>query len=152
MEDKEMLDRVEKRAIQDAKGREIPDPQPVAIPAGFRRPESLMDQIRRLTRNDLRLMMGSDEAETFEESEDFDIDDDSFDPSSPYEEVFDPVLGRGITLEEFRQNHAVYEERFLKAEEEAYKVYERSEALRARPKAAPAPSSEGPKKKVDKEE
>lgn len=119
----------------DEKGRELPDPNPVAIPAGFKRPETLAEQVRRLVRSArLAELAESQGMETFEESEDFEVDDDMFDPSSPYEEVFDPVLGRGITLDEFRRNEAVYRQRFLEADRRAYAEMERSEALRARPK------------------
>lgn len=119
----------------DEQGREVPDPQPIAIPAGFREPETLEQRIRRLVRSEqFSASMDSQGFETFEESEDFEIDDDMFDPESPYEEVFDPVLGRGITMDEFHKNEAVYRERFLKADQEAYKAMEVSDALRARRK------------------
>lgn len=120
----------------DENGREIPDPIAVEVPAGFKRPETLQEQIRRLVRSEQFNQSVSEQGmETFEEAEDFEIDDDMFDPHSPYEEVFDPILGRGITLQEFHENQGVYEKRFIKAEQEAYKKMELSEALRARPKA-----------------
>lgn len=120
----------------DDKGREVPDPNPLEIPVGFKRPESLAEQVRRLVRSEqLSQSVQAQGFETFEESEDFEIDDDMFDPSSPYEEVFDPVLGRGITLDEFRRNEAVYAQRFMKAEQSAHEEMLRSEALRARYKA-----------------
>lgn len=117
------------------KGQEVPDPRPIEIPAGFKRPETLAEQVRRLVRSEaLALEAQNAGMETFEEAEDFEIDDDMFDPSSPFEEVFDPVLGRGITLEEFRQNEAVYRQRYMEADERAYREMELSDALRARPK------------------
>lgn len=141
----------------DDQGREIPDPRPVEIPLGFDRPETLADQVRRLIRSEeLRKLAESQEMETFEDSEDFDIDDEMFDPQSPYEEVFDPVLGRGITLDEFRRNEAVYRQRYLEAENRAHTVMVESEALRAIPRAEPsgqapegpdAPQAEQPKDK-----
>lgn len=124
----------------DEKGREVPDPQPVAIPAGFKRPETLAEQVRRLVRSEKLAQDAADQGfETFEESEDFEIDDDMFDPSSPYEEVFDPVLGRGITLDEFRRNEAEYQRRFIEADKKAYEQMERSDALRGRYRS-PRPS------------
>lgn len=127
----------------DSYGNEIPDQQPVSIPAGFQRPERLEDQIRRLIRNAIA-DQDRDKVETFEEAEDFDIDDDMFDPQSPYEEVFDPVLNRAITLEEFQKNEEVYRQRYVDAEMRAYELMEASQALRARPKPVPAEQS-GPK-------
>ncbi|WMC01491.1 hypothetical protein [Microvirus D_HF4_329] len=136
----------------DEQGREIPDAQPVAVPAGFKRPETLQEQIQRLIRSDKLAQMASDQGmETFEESEDFDIDDDMFDPSSPYEEVFDPVLGRGITLDEFRKNEAMYQQRYLDAEEKAYQAYQVSNALRARPKSEDKKPSRAASERVSSE-
>lgn len=89
---------------QDDKGHEVPDPNPLAIPAGFRRPETLAEQVRRLIRTDPSLIAGSDEVETFDDANDFDIGDD-FDPSSPWETVYDPELGREISPAEY-QEHA----------------------------------------------
>lgn len=141
---------LQKLKFLDEQGREIPDPKPVAIPAGFRVPESLEARIARLIRKDISDKAAMQGMETFEEAEDFDIEDDMFDPSSPYEEVFDPVLGRGITLQEFNANEAIYRKRYLEAEQKAYAEMERSEALRARPKGAlqpvgPPAEQSGPK-------
>lgn len=135
----------------DKNGHEIPDDQPVEIPAGFKVPETLAEQIKRLVRSEefSRYVEGQG-AETFEESEDFEVSDDMFDPHSPYEEVFDPTLGRGITLQEFQENAEVYKKRFLEAEERAYEAMHVSDALRARPKPAeqsgPKAGQEEPKK------
>lgn len=140
---------LERFKFLDEKGREIPDPSPVSVPAGFKVPESLEQRIARLIRKDLSEQADQQGMETFEEAEDFDIDDDMFDPQSPYEEVFDPQLGRGITLAEFNANEAIYRERYIKAQQKAFDELDRSDALRGRRRGAgvsPAPSSEGPKK------
>lgn len=72
------------------RGREIPDPTPVAMPIGFKRPEALVDQIRRFVRRELSESAAGHGYETFEESDDFDIeDDDDYDPQSPWELNFD---------------------------------------------------------------
>lgn len=138
--------------------REELDPNPMEIPAGFKRPETLAEQIRRLVRSErFNEQMDANENDTFEEAEDFDIEDDMWDPSSPFEEVFDPVLQRGITIDEFRRNEPIYQKRYLEAEAAAYEAMEKSEALRARPKKEPgagqrpAETSEGPKPDSGKE-
>jgi hypothetical protein len=122
----------------DETGAEILDPTPIAIPLGMERPETMAEMIRRLAPDIIQRMTGQ-EAETFEESEDFDVNDDFFDPTSPYEEVFDPVLGRSITYDEFKKNEAIYKERYAQAdanaEEAAYQAFVHSQALRARYKA-----------------
>lgn len=77
---------------------EQPDPNPVAIPSGFKRPETLEERIRRLVRSErFAQEMDSQGMETFEEANDFDIPDDPVDPSTPYEPFFDPALGTEVT-------------------------------------------------------
>lgn len=130
-------DRLDIFKWQDKDGNEVPDGQPLEIPAGFKVPESLADQIKRLIYNpEFQDYVRGEGAETFEESEDFEIDDDMFEPSSPYEEVFDPTLGRGITAAEFRENHAIYKQRYEEALDRAEDALHVSDALRARYKKA----------------
>lgn len=124
--------------------REETDSQPMEIPAGFRKPESMEEMVQRLVRRQVSEAAEARGDETFEESEDFEIDD-MFDPSSPYEEVFDPVLNRGITLDEFRKNEAVYRQRYEDANDKAWEQLELSDALRARKRKpdAPVPPPDG---------
>ena len=71
-------------------GHEILSDKPVSIPQGFKIPESLSDQIKRLVQHEkFRDAMGNAESDTFAEADDFDVGDD-YDPYSPYETVFDP--------------------------------------------------------------
>lgn len=75
----------------DEHGREMPDPTPIAPPVGYNRQPSLAEQIRAMVRSErLRQEAEAQGFETFEEADDFDVGDD-LDPSSPYEEVFDPL-------------------------------------------------------------
>lgn len=114
----------------DGNGWEIPDPTPVAMPVGFKRPETLAEQVRRLVRTTISREAAEAGAETFEESEDFDIPDDPVDPSTPFEEWYDPVLDRGITAQEFNQNFETYRNRYVQAQDRAYQELELSDALR----------------------
>lgn len=125
----------------DEHGREVLSSEKLALPLGYKKPESLAEQIQRLVVRQLSDQAQAEGFDSFEESEDFDIGDDPPDPSSPYEEFFDPVLGRGITHEEFRQNWPIYRERFLKAEMAAYEQMDRSDALR-RPFREPPPAEQ----------
>lgn len=84
----------------DGEGREIPDPNPMEIPAGMKRPETLAEQVQRLVRTSISNHAAMNGMESFEEAEDFDIEED-FDPSTPYEVEFDPVLGRDLTPADF---------------------------------------------------
>lgn len=66
------------------RGEEVPDDTPVALPVGFKAPESLQDQIRRLIHTELSNQAQDAGMETFEEADDFEVGDD-YDPHSPYE-------------------------------------------------------------------
>jgi len=70
-------------------GREMPDPQPHTPSIKARRAASIRDHVVDVVRSEqFRRLMEESGEETFEEADDFDIDDD-FDPSSPYEEFFE---------------------------------------------------------------
>lgn len=59
----------------DLAGREINDPNPVFIPA-LNRPLSLQDQIKRVLRTELSQQASAQGFETFEDADDFEVDDD----------------------------------------------------------------------------
>lgn len=114
----------------DKEGREVPDPNPMEIPAGMKRPETLAEQVQRLVRHSISAHAELHGMETFEEADDFDIDED-FDPSTPYEVDFDPVIGREITPADFMnpEKRAFLREEYLKAERNAIRAEERQEAI-----------------------
>lgn len=68
----------------DEKGRELPDPTPIAMPVGYHKPEPLIEQIRRLVKNELSRKAEADGFESFEEADDFDTGEDA-ELRSPYE-------------------------------------------------------------------
>lgn len=71
-------------------GLETPDPTPVAPPVGYIKQPSMFQQMRDLIRSErLAAIAESQGAETFEQADDFDVGED-YDPTSPYEEHFDP--------------------------------------------------------------
>nr|QJB20129.1 MAG: hypothetical protein [Microvirus sp.] len=58
-------------------GSEIPDPIPMAPPVGFKKSPSVTEMIRNQVRSELlRAEAAKGGAETFEEADDFDVDDD----------------------------------------------------------------------------
>lgn len=129
---------------QNARGHEVPDPTPLEIPAGFKRPETLQEQIKRLIRGSLSEYAEMHGHETFEEAEDFEVDDD-FDPSSPFEVFFDPVIGKEITLEEFQKNQDRYAKEVRVKTENFWRVRELEERIAGRGAGvSPAPSSSEP--------
>lgn len=77
--------------VHDDMGRELPDPVPMAPPIGWFKQPSMFDQVRQMVRGEhLRMYAEAQGAETFEEAQDFDVDDEMF-PVSPYEGDFEPM-------------------------------------------------------------
>lgn len=112
---------------------EVPNPTPVAPPVGYKRQPSLTEQIRAMVRSEaLRQAAEAEGVETFEEADDFEVDD--YDPTSPYEEVFDPV-------EDLRRARA-YEAR-IREEADARDAADRP------PVASPSPADPLPAPKDD---
>lgn len=66
-------------------GREYLDPKPIEWPVGVGVPESLEQKIARMVRTSVSDHARSHGAETFEEADDFDIEDPEQLPGSPHE-------------------------------------------------------------------
>lgn len=115
-------------AVLDKRGHELLDKKPVAMPVGFKRPETLAEQVQRLVRRQVSEYAAAQGRETFEESEDFDVDDE-FDPRTPYEAEFDPILGREVTPAEVVANPGVYARRIVDAERRASEAEARLRAI-----------------------
>lgn len=74
-------------------GELIPDPVPIAPPIGYVKHPSMVEIVRDMVRSEkLKQLAEEAGAETFEESEDFDIPDDPVQMESPYENEFDPPV------------------------------------------------------------
>lgn len=72
-------------------GKEYPDPVPMAPPIGYQAPPTLMEMIRTMIASEaLKASLAEQGFETFEESDDFEIEDDPIDPLTDYERVFEP--------------------------------------------------------------
>lgn len=74
-------------------GSEILSSIPMAPPVGYKRQPTMVEHIRDMVRSE-RLRQEAEAAgmETFEESEDFDVDEDDPDPHSQWENEFDPPI------------------------------------------------------------
>lgn len=73
-------------AEYDERGREIMDQTPLEVPLNFRPPLTLAEEIRRMVRRELSQAAEASGMESFEESDDFEIDDDDdLEFVSPYE-------------------------------------------------------------------
>lgn len=74
-------------------GAEIHDPTPIAPPIGYIKQPPLHQLIREMVRSEhLRQAADAMDQGSFEEEDDFEIDDE-VDPESPWEENFDPLKG-----------------------------------------------------------
>lgn len=104
------------RAKFDERGNEIPDPTPVAIPSGFRRPPTLQEQIRALVRHERYIAgVNNGEIESIEEADDFDVDDEEF-PASRWEFEADEQDLRALVRHE--TNRVKREEKLREAAEQ----------------------------------
>lgn len=72
----------------DDDGSEIMDDTPVALPVRFKRVNNEYERFREIIRQELSRQADNAGWESFEDSDDFDCDDD-FDPQSPYEMEFE---------------------------------------------------------------
>lgn len=83
--------RVKAQHLKYDQDGELMDPTPMAPPIGYKKSPSITEQIRSMIRGErLRQEAEAEGYESFEEADDFEIGDD-FDPTSPYEEVFEPM-------------------------------------------------------------
>lgn len=72
----------------DSLGREIPDPTPLELSPGQARPETIQEMMQRLIRTHLSQAAQDAGEESFEEANDFDIEDEDFDDVlTTYEEM-----------------------------------------------------------------
>lgn len=82
---------VERFPTHDAEGRELPDPVPMAPAVGFVQNPSMFDVMRDMIRGErLRAYAELQGSETWEEAQDFSVDEDEF-PTSPFEGEFEPM-------------------------------------------------------------
>lgn len=84
---------VSERVILDDKG-EYPDPTPMSPPLGYKKQPSMVQLMREMiASNDLRKAAEAAGMETFEEADDFTVDDPEGDMvDSPHENEFDPPV------------------------------------------------------------
>lgn len=104
------------------KRKEVLDPTPVAIPLKYTRMSRHNETIRQMIRSELSRVAEDAGHETFEEADDFEIDD--LDPTSPYEQEFE-----GLPVRELKAR--------LEASKEPPKVEETLETLAAPPTKPP---------------
>lgn len=133
------------RSVLTADGKENPDSVPLAPTIKGGRALSIRENVLNIVRSEqFRKAMEEQGQETFEDADDFDVDDD-YDPTSPYEEFFE---GEYEQLRQARIEQAAEERRQKRrgrkpAPPEAEKLVERDQKRTPEP----APRSEsGPAK------
>lgn len=74
------------------KGRFLPDPKPVEVPAGMRQPETLAQMMARMVDGKISQMAAQRGFETADEAADFDIEDDDMSVvDSRYQQMADEI-------------------------------------------------------------
>lgn len=121
-------DRYIPRANLSPTGGEINDGRSMAIPSGFKRPETLQEQIRRLVRSDPTLFRQDDDDESFEEADDFDVEDD-IEVTSPFEMFFDPTVGRDVSAQFFHDNEKQIRAAYQRQQQQRLREAERDRFL-----------------------
>jgi hypothetical protein len=72
-------------------GKEYGDPVPLEPPVGYQPPPDIMVMVQQMIANErFRAKLAEEAYETFEEADDFLIDDDPLEPLTEYERVFYP--------------------------------------------------------------
>lgn len=62
----------------NALGQELPDDTPLEVPSGMRRPLTLQEQIQNAVRGALSAAAARQESETFDEANDFEVEDEEW--------------------------------------------------------------------------
>lgn len=80
------------RAVLGPDGKEYVSSRPVEAPIGLRVPRSTVEVMRDMIRREMSAAAETSGFETWEEADDFDVEDDPMDPHTPYEAIFDGPL------------------------------------------------------------
>lgn len=115
------------------RGEEILDPTPIALPVGFTRPRSLQDTMKKLVQDELiRRDLQAHEIETFEEADDFDVEEQDPLESTPYEDCFEPAIP-GLAAREQEIRAGAVQDRTPEQKQKARELAKKAdEALKAK--------------------
>lgn len=82
----------EEYGFLNVRGHEVPDPTVIEPPLGYVPQPDLMEQMRAMVRNELSRIAEANEHETFEEADDFEIEDDPVQLQSVWSNDFEPSV------------------------------------------------------------
>lgn len=121
----------------NAAGEELMDPTPVALPMHFRRPESINDMMKRLIKTHLSKAAAAENSESFEEADDFNVEGEEKEPTTPYEDDLEGLDAPAIN--EPKERHDAFKKKLQKIDEARKKqaeALEKREAVKAAAKEA----------------
>lgn len=96
-----------KQTSHDERGREIPDQTPVELPAGCKVPESLDSMIARMVRGHVSELAAKEGMETFEEANDFELEEeDEYTESEEREMKLEALKDDQMRLKELEDKFA----------------------------------------------
>jgi len=127
----------------DSNGHEVLDPKPMALPVGYKTPEPIQSMIARLVRGELSRRASASGFETFEEAENFNVPDDMPDPTTPYEENFDPITPF-VAAREAELRHGAVKDIPEERKREARSVWQRFKDKASQAKRSAAAAGDQP--------
>lgn len=71
----------------DKNGKELPDSKPMVVPIDLRKPETIQQQVARLVTLKMIQTQSNVGKESFDDANDFNIDDDPVEPNTPWEDM-----------------------------------------------------------------
>lgn len=99
---------------------EYPDPRPVALPVGFKAPTPLEVMVRQIVRTTVSQAAGDSGRETFEEADDFDVEEEDGEMHSPWELNFDKdenLMKDRHQYQEYQKNRKMEMEKYKRDKE-----------------------------------
>lgn len=132
------------------RGEEILHDAPLALPVGFKRPQSLQERMKYLLRNELvQRELDAHGVESFDEADDFNVDEPDPLDGTPYEDCFEPEIPGIAAREQEIRAGAVADrplEKKLKAADTVKRYWRKSQKIKnkakGKPEAKPEPEND----------
>lgn len=89
---KEVADKFRRLVSFNKAGKELPDPRPMEVPAHMRLPEDIHTRMRRMIREDMSAYAESQGAESFDDANDFEVEDEEPESRATHHELHEEVV------------------------------------------------------------